>query len=310
MSSPEASLERSANAAVTGGFNFIQLADPQFGMFAEISARSPERIAEWRAAGRIVREVPLMTGFAPETGLFTEAILVANQRHPAFVVVCGDIVYDWDDDPQAEEARRIAGQLDEGIDLHWVAGNHDVGVDSGHRTPTRESLARYRAGFGPDNYAFQQGDTSFIVLNSSVMQAPEEVPDEWKSQLDFLAAELDEAKRRGSAHTVLFTHIPLFLSDPDEDGPESNSAAIPLVQRRPVLDLLRRYGADAVFAGHLHENNYAADGKMEMVASGPVGYPVGVDGSGFREVRVTPDRIDHRWSHLAYKPPYKESAAD
>lgn len=311
MTSPNTPLNRSGSS----GFSFMQLADPQLGMFAKISERSPEEITAMRERfadmpyhGIDIRPVSPIAGFAPETGLFTEAIQTANRIRPAFVVVCGDIVYDWDDDPQATEARRIGGLLDDGIDLHWVAGNHDVGADEGHRIPTAESLTRYRAGFGPDNYAFQQGDTSFIVLNSSVMQAPQEVPDEWKSQLDFLAHELEEAKRGGSAHIVLFTHIPLFIRDPEEDDPFGATAAIPLERRRPILELLRRYEADAVFAGHLHGNIYASDGPMEMVVSGPVGYPISDEGSGYREVRVTPDSIDHSWSRLSFEPPFMDAA--
>lgn len=305
------------NSSGPGGFSFMQLADPQLGMFAMFSERSPdqlaiarERFASMPYHGLDMRAVSPMTGFAPETGLFTEAIQTANRLRPAFVVVCGDIVNEWENDAQADEARRIGGLLDEGIDLHWVAGNHDVGADESHTIPTAESLARYRAGFGPDNYVFQQGDTSFIVLNSSVMQAPQEVPDEWKSQLDFLAHELEEAKRGGSAHIVLFTHIPLFIRDPEEDDPFGDTAAIPLERRRPVLELLRRYEADAVFAGHLHGNIYASDGSMEMVVSGPVGYPISDEGSGYREVRVTPDNIDHSWSRLSFEPPFMDAADD
>ena len=308
--------DSSGDTPEPGGFSFMQLADPQLGMFATFSQRTPEELDTTRRRFAIlpyradIRAVHPMTGFDPETRLFTEAIQEANRLRPAFVVVCGDIVNEWDDDAQADEARRIGGLLDEGIDLHWVAGNHDVGADDGHRIPTAESLARYRTGFGPDNYAFQQGDTSFIVLNSSVMQAPEEVPYEWKLQLDFLAHELEEAKRGGSSHIVLFTHIPLFIRDPEEDDPFGDTAAIPLERRRPVLELLRRYAADAVFAGHLHGNIYASDGPMEMVISGPVGYPLADDGSGFREVRVTSDGIDHKWSRLTYEPPFMDMTGD
>ena len=305
------------NTPNLGDFTFMQLADPQLGMFAKISDRSPEDVAAMRTRfsgmpyhGVDIRPVRPVTGFAPETGLFTEAIQTANQLRPAFVVVCGDIVQDWNDDAQANEARRIGGLLDEGIDLHWVAGNHDVGADDGHRYPTAESLKRYREGFGPDNYAFQQGDTSFIVLNSSVMQSPEEVPDEAKLQLEFLGHELEEAKQGGSAHIVLFTHIPLFIRDPEEEDPFGETAAIPLKRRRPVLELLRKYEADAVFAGHLHGNIYTNDGPMEMVISGPVGYPISDERSGFREVHVTPDSIDHRWSRLNYKPPFMDAEID
>ena len=297
---------------MTSEFSFMQLADPQLGMFAMISERSPDEVATMRDRfasvpyrGVGIRAVKPMTGFAPETALFTEAIQTANRLRPAFVVVCGDIVHDWDDDDQADEARRIGKLLDPGIDLHWVAGNHDVGADEGSRIPTAESLKRYREGFGPDNYAFQQGYTSFIVLNSSIMDAPQEVPDEWKAQLDFLGHELEETKRNESTHIVLFTHIPLFIRDPEEV-----EGGIPIERRAPVLELLRKYDVDAVFAGHYHGNIYASDGPMQMVVSGPVGYPISIEGSGYREVRVTPDSIDHAWSNLTHRPPFLDAAND
>lgn len=302
---------------MTGDFSFMQLADPQLDMFAAISKRSPDEVTTMRNRfasvpyrGVSTRAVQPMTGFAPETALFTEAIQTANRLRPTFVVVCGDIVHEWDDDDQADEARRIGRLLDPGIDPHWVAGNHDVGADEGNRIPTAESLNRYRDGFGPDNYAFQQGNTSFIVLNSSIMDAPQEVPNEWKTQLDFLGHELEEEKRGGSAHIVLFTHIPLFINDSEEDDPFGETAAIPLERRRSVLELLRKYEADAVFAGHLHGNIYASDGPMEMVVSGPVGYPISTEGSGYRNVRVTPDAIDHTWSKLTFKPPFMDAVTD
>ena len=47
-----------------------------------------------------------------------------------------------------------------------------------------------------------------------------------------------------------------------------------------------------------------------MVISGPVGYPLADDGSGFREVRVTSDGIDHKWSRLTYEPPFMDMTGD
>ena len=109
---------------------------------------------------------------------------------------------------------------------------------------------------------------------------------------------------------MLFTHIPLFINDSEEDDPFGETAAIPLERRRSVLELLRKYEADAVFAGHLHGNIYARDGPMEMVVSGPVGYPISTEGSGYRNVRVTPDAIGHTWSKLTFKPPFMDAVTD
>jgi 3',5'-cyclic AMP phosphodiesterase CpdA len=285
----------SESGSGSGEFSFMQLADPQFGLFARFSGQTPEQIVALQARGLNIKPAPKTHGFADETRLFEAAISRANELRPSFVVVCGDLVNQWNDDAQAEEALRIGTLLDDGIDLHWVPGNHDVGADERHEVPTDESLARYRSKFGPDNYAFQYGNTSFIVLNTSITQHPEEVPAELEAQMGFLETELRAARARQSSHTVLFTHHPLFLEDPEENKPEELHLTIPIERRRPVLELLGEYGVDAVFAGHWHRNNYATGGDLEMIASGSVGYPFGYDPSGYRVVQVNESGLSHHW---------------
>ncbi len=68
---------------------------------------------------------------------------------------------------------------------------------------------------------------------------------------------------------------------------------MPLERREPLLRLLRGADAKAVFAGHWHRNNYSYYGDMQVVVSGPVGYPLSDDPSGYRIVKVYPDRIEH-----------------
>ena len=65
-----------------------------------------------------------------------------------------------------------------------------------------------------------------------------------------------------------------------------------------MIELLQAHRVDAVFAGHMHQNNYARDGGMLMIASGSVGYPLGTDPSGYRMVTVSNDGIDHRYHSL------------
>jgi predicted phosphodiesterase len=274
---------------------FMQLADPQFGLFARFSGQTTEAIAGFQARGLNIKSAPLTQGFSDETRLFEAAINIANTLRPAFVVVCGDIVNQWNDTAQAEEALRIGNLLDDGIDLHWVAGNHDVGADDGHTIPTPESLARYRSNFGADNYAFQHEKASFIVLNTAVLQHPEETPGELEAMMKFLEVELRAARTRQSHHMILFTHHPFFLKRPDENIVSEAHLTIPIERRRPVLELLERYSVDAVFAGHWHRNNYTTGGNMEMVASGSVGYPFGDDPSGYRVVHLNNDGLKHDW---------------
>jgi hypothetical protein len=65
-------------------FFFIQLADPQLGMFSFFSALTDEEIEERRQRGINVRKAPkVKTGFADETRLFCQAIDSANRLRPA-----------------------------------------------------------------------------------------------------------------------------------------------------------------------------------------------------------------------------------
>ena len=106
---------------------FIQMADPQLGMFALFSGLTDDEIEERRRRGINARKAPAkITGFADETRLFTQAIEAANRLKPAFVVVCGDMTNDPDDEAQLAEVMRIGHLLDRNIPLHWRAGNPDA----------------------------------------------------------------------------------------------------------------------------------------------------------------------------------------
>jgi len=273
-------------------FHFIQLADPQIGMFASLSGKTEEEIAEFRRAGLRVLPAPKIEGFERETELFQQAITEANRLRPDFVVMCGDMVDDRTDQAQFDEVLRIADTLDAGIPMYWLPGNHDVG--GGTEAPTPETLARYRQVFGPDYYAFQHRGVSFIVMNTAVLHLPEHTGSEMEAQLAFLEMELEAASRRESPHIVVFSHHAFFLRHPDEpDPPIAQRFALTRKQRRVVLQMCRKYGVSHVFAGHWHKNNYAADGGLQVITSAAVGYPLGDDPSGYRVVRVFEDRIEH-----------------
>ena len=271
-------------------FFFVQMADPQFGLFAYLSGLSAAEIEAMHRRGMTVRPAPKITGFADETRLYGKAIDEANRLRPDFVVMCGDMVNDSDDEEQLGELFRITGELDPSIPMHWVAGNHDVGNEL-----TTESLATYRRRFGADNYVFDHGGSTFVVLNSNVAYDPSHVPEEWERQLDFLRDALVEARRRDSDHVVVFTHHPLFLREHDE---ADSIFVVPQVRRRVLLDLLVSYGATAMFSGHYHRNSYGEYRGLQMVTTGAVGYPLGDDPSGFRIVQVHLDRLEHEYHAL------------
>ena len=277
----------SIDGAAAMSFFFIQMADPQLGMFAASSGLSESKIEEFRRMGLRIRPAPQITGFADETALYEKAIAEVNRLRPDFVVMCGDMVNDQDDQEQLAEVERITAQLDSDIPMYWAAGNHDVG-----NTPTPESLRLYRQRYGEDDYSFDHKGSHFLVLNSCIFFDPSEIPGEWERQLQFVTQDLQKATADRPEHILVSVHHPLFVGTPDDDD---SWLVIPQERRRVLLELFKGHGVTAVFTGHWHQNNLATDGELQMVTTGPVGYPLGDDPSGFRIVKVLGPRIEHEY---------------
>ena len=250
-------------AQTLAGQTFIQLSDPQFGMYAENKS------------------------FEHETANFEFAIAAANRLKPAFVVITGDLINDPGNAVQAAEYHRIAAKLDKSIRLYGMPGNHDVGND-----PTKESLATYRKLFGPDYYTFRAGDITGFVLNSNLEKGAEAVPEEAAKMESWLRAELAKARREGGKQLIVFQHIPFFLKDANEDDQYFN---IPRETRLRYLKILHDAGVKQVFAGHYHHNEEGRDGDLDMVTTGPVGKPLEGAKSGIRIVTVTPAGVSHKY---------------
>ncbi len=259
-----------AQQAAPDSFFFVQMADPQFGMYTK------DR------------------DFAQETANYEFAIATANRLRPRFVIVCGDLVNKPGDTPQIQEYLRISARLDPAVRLYHVAGNHDVGNE-----PTPEALAAYRKRVGPDYYSFRQGSIYGIVLNSSLIHSPQKAPEELRKQDEWLAAELEKARKSGAPHVVVFQHHPFFLERADEPDQYFN---IPLARRKPLLEAFREAGVKYLFAGHYHRNAQGRDGEIEMITTGPVGMPLGGARSGLRLVWVTGGGLKHQYFEFGALP--------
>ncbi len=240
---------------------FIQMSDPQFGMFTSNQS------------------------FEHETVNLEFAIANANRLKPAFVIITGDLINDAGNAAQAAEYKRITAKLDASIKLFHVAGNHDVGNEA-----TKESLARYRERNGPDYYSFRVGDIAGIVLNSNLEKGTKNVADEAAKMEVWFESEL--AKAKGAKHILVFQHIPFFKKEADEAEVYDN---IPPDVRERYLKRMREAGVKYIFAGHLHYSLEARDGDLQVIGTGPVGKPLGKGKSGFRIVAVTPDALKHQY---------------
>ena len=244
-------------------FFFIQLTDPQFGMFTE------------------------NTNFTQETVNFEFAAATVNRLKPAFVIITGDLVNKPGDGDQIAEYRRILAKIDPSIPVYDVAGNHDV-----ENVPTPESIAAYTNRFGPDHYTFRHGGFVGIVLNSSLIHSPQKAMKQLEAQERWLEVELEKARAEKPRHIVVFQHHPWCLASANEKDEYFN---IPLERRTRYFALFHKYGVNYAFCGHYHRNALARDGALEIITTGPVGKPLGKDESGIRVAIVRDDRIEHRY---------------
>lgn len=263
-------LDRRTEGSWTQPFFFVQLADPQFGMFEENKS--------WEK----------------EVALLERAVEAINRLRPRFVMVTGDMTNQSPDGDvyrrQAAAYLRVLRGIDASIPVLHVPGNHDLG-----NRPTAKALEAYRRRFGDDWYSFWVGGVCCIALDSALYYDPSALPRQQARQEAWLRRELRAARDAGARQILVFQHHPWFLRDAqDADAYE----VIPRERRLPALDLLREAGVTAVFAGHYHQNADARYGPLEIVVNGPVGRPLGKDPSGLRIVEVYGDRVVHRYFGL------------
>ena len=263
-------LASSRGARAAEPFFFIQLTDPQFGMFTT------------------------NRNFAQETANFEFAVATVNRLRPAFVVITGDLVNKPGDAAQTAEFQRIAGKVDPGIPVYNVVGNHDI-----ENVPTSATIAAYTNRFGPDHYAFRHTGFVGIVLNSIIIHSPKQTTNELAAQERWLRAELERARKDGAEHIVVFQHHPWFLKTADEGDQYFN---IPSERRTNYLALFHASGVKYLFSGHYHRNALARDDDIEAVTTGPVGMPLGGDKSGMRIVIVRENRLEHQYYHFGELP--------
>jgi hypothetical protein len=172
----------------------------------------------------------------------------------------GDIVND--DLTLYPHMNRVTARL--GVPWLHVAGNHDLDFDAQR---DEDSLLSFRNVYGPDSYAWEEPQASFIVLDDVVYrpgQKPAYVGGLREDQFAFLQAYLATVPRE--RRVVIAAHIPFFDGNFRRDDRERLFA---LLEDRPRVLLLsahthnqRHYRHDAATgwngAQPLHEYNAGA----------------------------------------------------
>ncbi len=241
---------------------FIQITDPQFGMFDGNAS------------------------FEKETILYEKAVAKINILNPDFVVITGDFVNDSKSNSQLKEFKRITAKINPGISIYYTPGNHDLG-----QSPDENSIKTYSKNFGDDKFFFEHKGSSFLGFNSSLIKAKLVKPEQ--KQYKWLTKRLNES--RGASHLILFCHYPFFNKNVDEPTAYSN---IDLGNREKYLDLFNSNKVEVVFSGHYHNNSLSKYGNLQLVTTSALGKPLGIAPSGMRIVKVYSDRIEHEYFGL------------
>lgn len=173
-----------------------------------------------------------------------------GQHQARLGISLGDIV---DDNlslyPQINAVTRRLG-------VPWLhaPGNHDLDFDA---AGDLDSLLAYRASYGPDTYAWEEPQASFIVLDDVIYQPgarPDYIGGLREDQFEFLQhylATLDHERT-----LILALHIPLFDTRPDRE-------TFRRADRERLFALLQPFRRARVLSAHSHMQQHHFHGAAE-----------------------------------------------
>ncbi|MCH2630308.1 MAG: metallophosphoesterase [Nisaea sp.] len=183
-----------------------------------------------------------------------------EQSDSKFCIHLGDMVNPVPELPSyttaANNFHAIASRLS--IPLYLMPGNHDIGDKPVTWMPAgmvnKEHVDLYRHHFGRDYFSFDYETCHFVIINSPLINSGDPIE---KKQAAWLENDLNENK---SKRIFLFSHYPVYVSNPDE--PESYDN-IDEPGRSWLINLIETYKPEALFAAHVHNFWYDVIGETE-----------------------------------------------
>lgn len=142
------------------------------------------------------------------------------------------------------------------LEVPWLhaPGNHDLDFDA---TRDEDSLLSYRHVFGPDTYAWEEPEASFVMLDDVIYrpgQRPAYVGGLREEQFGFLERYLATARK--DRLLVIGVHIPFFDAAP---GRETFRRA----DRERLFALLRDFPRVLLLSGHGHVQRHVHHGAKD-----------------------------------------------
>lgn len=180
----------------------------------------------------------------------------AAERNPDadFFIDLGDIVDNGQDEYQWQAWFRTVAPTIEDIPLVPAIGNHEA-----YSLDWKETMPeRYVALFDlPDNgdsalknhyYSFDWGDVHFTVLDTSLQEEKEWVPDLFEKQKAWAEKDIQNSKKKWKV--VLMHKDPLQYGFADENRPHREEGFSP--EGEAFMPLFDQTGVDLVLSAHLH----------------------------------------------------------
>ncbi len=158
-------------------------------------------------------------------------------------ITLGDVV----DDDLSLYPEILSTTVALGIPWLHIPGNHDLDLDA---ADDADSLRTYRRHFGPDTYAREEGQATFIALDNVIYcpgQNPAYIGGLRKDQFEFLQSYLPTVRK--DRLLVLGMHIPLF-------NPLADVEAFRAGDRERLFALLQDFPHLLVLSGHSHTQRH------------------------------------------------------
>ncbi|MDM1294493.1 calcineurin-like phosphoesterase C-terminal domain-containing protein [Sphingobacterium sp. N143] len=175
-----------------------------------------------------------------ELRFFKEGVIneISDKSIAKFGISLGDLV--GDDLSLQPKYKSVVSTM--GLPWYNVMGNHDMNYDATVDSLSDESFERT---FGPNNYAFNYGNTHFIVLDDIIYPNPRTgkgyLGGFRKDQLDFVENDLKQVDK--NKLIVLAFHIPLYHEDSDVFRNED---------RQRLFDILAPFQHTLSLSAHTH----------------------------------------------------------
>lgn len=212
----------------------------------------------------------------------------------------GDIVND--DLSLYADMNRVTAKL--GVPWLHVAGNHDLDFDA---TRDEDALLGFRNVFGPDTYAWEEPQASFIVMDDVVYmpgRKPSYVGGIREDQFAFLQAYLATLPK--DRRVVISVHIPFFEPVP---GVETFRRT----DRERLFELLKDHSQVLLLSAHTHnQRHYRHDASTGWHGARPLheynaGATCGAFWSGVKDAQGIPDTTmsdgtPNGYAWLTFKP--------